>query len=410
MAKLLLCHQFFWPDIAPYGSILRVIAEHWAESGHEVEVFTTKPSDARQVQGDQHQPPNNITIHRTQLPFSPKQSMLFEGINSLFFMLALLFHTLRYRKFDVVMTSTMPPLLAGLSGAFAAKISSAKFVYHLMDVYPEVIQYSKSKNKSKSKQLLIGLCKKIDSYTCNSASQIIVLSDDMQATLQRRSTFNEANKVDILPNFAVPSFSTPEQQKHVTIDIGGIEWKRGATRFLFAGNVGRFQGLDNLIHAFIAACKKGINAHLIFVGSGSELERLQILAKKCPDSRISFTGQLPRYQADKAIEQSDICIVSLSKNIRHVSYPTKTSSYLRLGKPLLAICEKESSIARLVTGEKVGATAELDNTDAIFKAIDLLCCSTTRLVYAENATRYGTTYIPSIMLQRWDNMLTRLLN
>ena len=48
--RVVLVHRYFWPDTPPYAHILKQIALHLGEEGHEVTVLTCQPSyDRRQV-------------------------------------------------------------------------------------------------------------------------------------------------------------------------------------------------------------------------------------------------------------------------------------------------------------------------------------------------------------------------
>ena len=47
--KILLTHRYFWPDTPPYGAMLRRIAADLAGAGHDVEVFTSRPSYGRGI-------------------------------------------------------------------------------------------------------------------------------------------------------------------------------------------------------------------------------------------------------------------------------------------------------------------------------------------------------------------------
>lgn len=42
--KILLTHRYFAPDSSPYGTILRQISEDVTVAGHEVHVFSSRPS------------------------------------------------------------------------------------------------------------------------------------------------------------------------------------------------------------------------------------------------------------------------------------------------------------------------------------------------------------------------------
>jgi len=404
MAKLLLCHQFFWPDVAPYGSILRVIGEHWSSIGHEVEIFTTEPNEARRLTEANSQEPINLEIRRVTLPFTPKSNTLSEFLNALAYTFKLLWHIRSNRTYDLIMISTMPPVLAGIAGALASIIGKSNFIYHLMDIYPEAIQLDPNRKKSVLISFLMPMLKKIDNVACKRASAIVVLSDDMKRTLLSRQAVQET-KIIVLPNFAVPSFEVEQPLDKFENSKETENTKISSNiRFVFAGNIGRFQGLHGLVPAFINSLKSGVNAELVFIGSGTELGLLKSLASNYTDS-IHFTGQVSRSEADQAIAAADVCIVSLAPMVNSVSFPTKISSYLRAGKPLLGLSDSESSVAKLINENNLGIAASQTDQSQIEHAILSLCVPGAIESFQEAATVYGTRYKPEAMLNIWNKIL-----
>ncbi len=91
-------------------------------------------------------------------------------------------HVLRAPRYDVVMCSTVPPVLLGMATSLAARRRGARFVYHCMDVHPEIGELS-------GDFALPGLARvlaRIDLATCRRAALIVVLSQDMRSALLRR--------------------------------------------------------------------------------------------------------------------------------------------------------------------------------------------------------------------------------
>ena len=42
--RIVAIHRYYWPDRAPYASILRRIVNRWTEEGHEVTVLSAQPT------------------------------------------------------------------------------------------------------------------------------------------------------------------------------------------------------------------------------------------------------------------------------------------------------------------------------------------------------------------------------
>ena len=64
-------HRYYWPDTPPYASILRVIVQHWHESGVRTEVFSSQPSYKPGVTIDRRRPREVVdgtAVRRVTLP------------------------------------------------------------------------------------------------------------------------------------------------------------------------------------------------------------------------------------------------------------------------------------------------------------------------------------------------------
>jgi hypothetical protein len=125
------------------------------------------------------------------------------------------------------MCSTVPPVLIGFCCAAAAKLTGTKFLYHCMDLYPEIGRISgEFKNKFIYQFLLF-----LDKQTCRLSNRVIVLSQDMKQSLAARGLDNR--KIDILNNFPINDASKPPDG-----DVNPLLKPNGKFRVLFAGNIG----------------------------------------------------------------------------------------------------------------------------------------------------------------------------
>lgn len=409
MARILLCHQFFWPDISAYGSILRALGEHWAGQGHDVDVFTTEVNEDRVIDSatdaaSADQPPHGLTVHRMALPRPAKGgSGRDQALNAAAFAKGVIGHAARNRGgYDLVMISTMPPVLAGAAGASAAKIVGAPFVYHPMDVYPEVMTIAEQAGVSSGVKRAAPLLRRIDSWAVRSATQVVVLSTDVRDTFLRRNDGIDGSRITVLPNFAVPGFNT-------TPGASVVPWRPGRTRFLFAGNLGRFQGLELLVGSFVRFIERGGQADLAIMGSGSEHAALERLAGPLAGSAIHFPGQQRREVADAEMQAADVCIVSLSPGVRHVAFPTKLSNYLAAGKAVLGLCETQSALAAMINDEGVGIAVAIDDQRAVDDALAALAEPDRRARHDERAVLYGRRFRPDEMFREWDAILSTAL-
>ena len=384
--KILLTHRYFAPDSSPYGGILRRIGKELSLAGHEVKVFTSQPSYGRATtSAPRSEQFGNIAVRRVWVLSEAKRNPLARLINVLIYCVTLFVYTLRARA-DLVTAGTFPPVLAAWSASFAARLSGARFVYHVQDIHPEVSIYSGGRL---GRGLPARVLRTLDNQTLRRSDAIVTLSDDMADTLRERG----------LGNLPITVINNPPLQS----DGQNVEPPRalikpkGTTRVIFAGNLGRFQSLP-LIAEGVARC---FDAHpeleLMFLGDGVALPELK--ARWGDHPQVRFAPFLPFAEARGIISGADIGLVSLNPNLYRVAYPSKVSTYLDLGLKILALVEPESQMAQLLEKGADGAVPHERTPGGIASALRSLLASAP-------SVRYNTVDYPSRPI--WPEFIARL--
>ncbi len=121
-------------------------------------------------------------------------------------------------------------------------------------------------------------------------------------------------------------------------------------RFIFGGNLGKPQAVDFLMGG-IAELKDDVNAEFIFIGSGTEEDRIRSFIRDRKIDNLKLYNELPRREYEKVLKDADIGIVSLSPYFTIPNYPSRILSYMQLSKPVLAVTDRVTDIKELVTEE-----------------------------------------------------------
>lgn len=104
---------------------------------------------------------------------------------------------------------------------------------------------------------------------------------------------------------------------------------------IFGGNMGLPQCLENLLNLAKNA-QKIPNSKFLFVGSGTETNRIQKLANQMCLENVIFYPQLSRDEYKILIAISDIGLISLDQRFTVPNFPSKTTDYFCVGLPILA--------------------------------------------------------------------------
>lgn len=398
--EILAAHRYFWPDVTPYATILKDIATAWSQAGAAVTVVSTKPgyrSDSPPA--PTHERIGSFTAFR--IPVLPERSWRswVRVLNGLIFTVGF-FGVALARRPDVLMVTTIPPPFLGYAGRLAARLCGAKLVYHCLDIHPEAARFASVLEDSRG----YGMLRAIDTSTCQAADAVVVPSGDMARALVEREP-TEFLSLAIINNYALLG---PEDETGgpATVD----EERR--MRLVFAGNLGRYQGLDLIVDAFADVTRTGeADLELWFVGDGVARPALEAkVAEFGLGERVTFFGHRPLREATRLIRSCDLGIVSLQREIYRFAYPSKTFTYLEAGVPVLAIIEPHSELGDLVRSCELGYVNAQDDRSGLARILGRLGAERGRLVrMANNARRVSTDSLgKQAILGRWLDLLRAL--
>ena len=399
--RILFIYRYFWPDTTPYASMLRTIGGHLVQEGHTVHLWTEMPTYQKDELDDIDPPARDLVegVEVTRFGRLPlwKRSKIIRRLDMVAFPLRVFLYALKKMLgksyYDYVVTATIPPVINGLSGVASSKLLRAEFIYHLQDIYPEV---GATTGFWKKGGLIERTLLRIDSYSCSAAYKNVVLSHDMANTLNGRNL--NSLSVEVINNFLLESFGQSDLTKY-RADTGNIR----VTEAIFAGNLGRFQGLELIVEA-ICTLDENLPFRMTFLGDGVMEEKLKKLAKG--NTKIRFLPRVSFDEAQRIIASSDFGVVALESEVFRFAYPSKTLTYLGLGLPILLIVEQCSVMAKELTAEGVCVCPKHRSAEEIAKSIETFCDSReNRLAMKEKVTAtYSAKYSREIVLKKWSSL------
>lgn len=394
--KILLVHRYFWPDTPPYASILRTVGEHLAESGHSVEVLTAQPSYGGpdlHPKARTSETVNGVRIMRAPLLRESKSKPVGRLVNLVLFA-AQVFLKVARGDYDAVMAATTPPVLVALAARSAAKLKGAKFVYHMQDIYPEVLAANSGTGLSKPLRFL----RKVDGMNTRAADKVVVLSSDMRDSLSKRG--HPVDHVSVINNFV------PDGTHTTALNAPPARPDYDSFQVVFAGNLGNFQGLDAVVSAFHILRGKDVQAHLLLLGDGAAEQSLRDQTGDLLDKTVFFEGRVSQSEAEQVVGESDLALVTLNPGVIATAFPSKTMTYLSAGTRVLAAVEANSELATTLSENNVGSSCEL-TPESIAEAIIQVWQSPA--VTTETVRQFARTYASTeARLPQWSNLFGEL--
>lgn len=347
--QILFITEFFPPDYAPTGELIRQLSIDLSINGLNIEVFTQKPGYAFKSQNSQipsQEDSEGFVVKRSNLVGFVSKRIRFKIIASLVFALRsflyLLIHT---HKKDLIILTTAPAFLPFV-GAVNNLLFGKPFVCIIYDLYPDILT---ALNLLPDNHWIIKLWRKINNYTWNKASHLIVLDSSMKRKILTIDP-QMKNKISIISNWAEDNVIVPIAkqdnwfaQKYNLVDKFTV---------IYSGNIGRCHDIDTIIEAIFYLKAKPIQ--FVFIGNGAKSE---FILQKIDELELNNILMLP-YQDSTTIPYSltagDLYLISIDKNMDGLISPCKTYSSLAAGRPIAVICPEQSFFNSLVTTGECG--------------------------------------------------------
>lgn len=168
----------------------------------------------------------------------------------------------------------------------------------------------------------------------------------------------EAGRVEVIRNWthlpASPTSGTVEMRER-------LGWSADDIVVLHAGNMGKKQGLENVINAAKFADSRGSAVRFVLMGDGNQRRRLEKLAIGVRS--ITFIDPLPDSDFQTALAAADVLLVNELPGVKDMAVPSKLTSYFNAGVPVVAATDAGSVTAYEI--EQSGGGIRVDATDGV---------------------------------------------
>lgn len=271
------------------------------------------------------------------------------SLDAVVFMLWTFYCLVRSRP-EAVYVSTNPPVLVPFIVFVYSKLFGARYCYHLQDIHPEAANIV-----VKLHPLVFKVLQKLDSIAMRNADSLITLSEDMKTCILARSQTQAP--IHLLDNPAFEVASTDPALR--TKDL------------VFCGNAGRLQRIPLLLDAIAAYLDQGGKLNFCFVGAGVFAPKIKELAERYES--VTYLGFLPAAEAAEIVNQHRWALLPIDDEVTRYAFPSKSSSYVVSHCRILAICGRETSVARWVEENGIGhgCAPEKSEIVAAFRKIEV---------------------------------------
>jgi colanic acid biosynthesis glycosyl transferase WcaI len=360
--RLWVVSELYYPEETSTGYYLTRIAEGLAHD-FDVKVLCGQPTySARGVVAPKREIHKNVEILRAAGTTFDKNVIAFKLVNMITLGVSVFFKALwNFRRGDRVLVVTNPPSMPFVVGV-AALAKGASYTLLIHDNYPEILVAA---GKSKPDSILSTSISFFNRWLYKFAAKIIVVGRDMHELLTKKTSGLDVPIVTI-PNWAELEAVSPapraENQLLKELNIAD------KLVFLYAGNLGYPNDLESIIEAASRLRERG-DLHFVFLGAGVKRRRLLTSVAELGLENVTVLDPRPRSEQTIFLNACDVALVSLVRRMVGVSVPSRTYNILAVGKPILALTEEGSEVARVIQEEAIGWTVPPGDPDLLTETI-----------------------------------------
>src|SRR5271156_641773 len=349
---ILLLNEYYPPDNSATAKMAAQVAERLAQQ-HEVTALAGRPSydpDEFYPYAPLHRTiRNHVAVESVGSTAYSRHQMRGRVANYLSYLALTVPRALALRP-DVILAMTDPPV-AGIAGAFIARLAGRPLVYNIRDMYPDMALGGNIVGQSE----WIGRWEKMHRRALKQAARVIVLGDDMCERILAKGAAPE--NVVVIRDGATPPSEMPETEDPIVQEIRcGFQFVA-----LHAGNLGFYGAWETLLKA--AEILNNESTGMVFVGDGANRDALE--RSTAGMTNVRFLPFRPIEQIPHVMVAGDLQIITVKRGLEGVVVPSKLYSTLAAGRPVLAVAAPESDVARIVVKSGCGVAVDPDDPIAI---------------------------------------------
>lgn len=376
--KVVFVSQWYPPEQAPIGYMIRELAQAMTAAGHDVTVITGFPNHPSGVVFGGyrkrlylHEVVDGVKLCRTYLYAKRNPGKLSRILTFLSFTLTSGCALLLGGRRDLIF-AVFQPLSVGMTLPIIAKLKRAKLILNVQDLHPDVpIELGLVKNP-----LFVRLLRWVERLGYRSAAGLAVICEHFKAHCVGKGA--DAAEVAVIPNWIDLKEVIPgDRMNSFRAELG---LSRDDLVILYAGTIGMVAGADVVLRAARVLATTLPSARIVFVGEGPAVAGLRTYAEEEGLGNVLFVPFQPRERLAEVQATADISLVTLLKGKGRSSVPSKVLGYMAAARPVIASVDSDSETASLVRRSGCGIVVDAEDGTGLADAIVSLAADSGRRI------------------------------
>jgi colanic acid biosynthesis glycosyl transferase WcaI len=368
--KILYVSQYFPPEMGAPAARISELSRHWLRAGHDVTVLTGFPNHPTGKLASDYRKEfrrlvmkeeiDGVKVVRTWLLPLPNRKPYERMLNYSSFCISAAFTGLFLSRPDVVIASS-PQLLVGLSGSWLARLKRASFVFEVRDLWPESLAGVGLGDRT---SLLHRGLARIANLLYRESDRIVVVTPAFKDYLVKHMNVLP-DKIFIVQNGVETDVFDPGHTQLNLKSKLGLENKFVVS---YIGTMGMAHGLDKVLDAAAELQHRHPQIVFLFVGEGSDKERIISIATFRKLTNVRFVDEQPRERIPDYIHASDACLVLLKKSeIFKTVIPTKMLEFMSCARPVILAVDGQAR--KIIEEAHAGIFIQPENVSDLTDAV-----------------------------------------
>lgn len=224
------------------------------------------------------------------------------------------------------------------------------YMIAIQDIYPECL-FTNKHYPSIVKNVALSVLKPIDKYYQKHAASIRTISDEMADYL------SSTRKLPRDKYLVVNNWQNDE-------DFEGLKeaQENKRLRFVYTGSINLHANVDLIIKAFAKADIP--HSELVIYGGGNQKDNCVKMVEEMGLKNVSF-GFVKRTEIPQVQANASALVLALPSGNGNLCLPSKMTSYMLSGKPVIASVDQDSATTRYIKEAQCGIAVEPDNLTAL---------------------------------------------
>ncbi len=357
--------QWFLPEHAPIGILLKELAIDLKSKGHDVTIITGFPNHPAGILYEGYKKSlfsvetiEEVRIVRCYLYTSQKKTIFRRLLNYLSFAATSFLAACRLEKHDLLFIVT-PPLSNAITAYLLKNTKGLKSVLNVQDIYPDAaISAGVIRNR-----VIIHVLKKVEKWIYGSADRITVISSGFLDNLMGKGVPH--SKVSVVPNWLDVEGIIPLPRENDYASAYGLQ---GKFIVLYSGTIGLVSGAELLLDC-ASSLESRKDILFLFVGEGVTKERIASEAQRRQLPNVRFLPFQSREKLSEVFSSSDVTVLTLRKGQGKYSVPSKILGYMAAARPVVASVDLDSDTGKVVHDAKCGICVDAGDVAGMTAAI-----------------------------------------